>query len=283
MKRYVAALLLLAAALASGLLMGCVPVPAEPPVSLQPTATAPPPTAQATQSATLATPAAEPITATVHTVEVAARQVFPDSHMILTEARPLRVAEERYDVSVDSLLAPFMFDMPGVSGAPRLALARVITDAIDVEPPLAGAPITWVLFSSAPITATEVVWRETWTALDPDGVWSARTIESLIEGGKVIAFAAADNPADGLSALVEARDSYPVPEGSSLWIDQLLMEEPDSADGRRWVLYLFHDDPDSGAGDQARRAYCCKLLRCGSATGFWARLVCGLRCSGIGC
>lgn len=259
MKRHIGTLFALLAAVALGLVVGCVPLPAEIP----------------------AAPAATPIADTMHTVAVAAQQVVADSHLTSTEARQYRIAEERYDVSADALLTLVMFNPGGVAGVPRLALGRVITD--EIGSPAAGGPVTWVLFTTSPITATEVIWRETWAEPRADGVWRTQTLDSQIDPGNVIDFAPAQDAAAGFPELMGASEAYTTRAGSSVWIDQLLLEEADGQGGVRWVLYHFNADPGGGAGDQGRRAYCCRLLRCGSATDWWGRLVCGLRCSGVGC
>ncbi len=259
MKRQIVALFAWLAAVALGLVVGCVPLPAEIPSQ----------------------PAAAPTTEPVHTVAVAAQQVFADSHLTSTEARQYRIAEERYDISADALLTLVMFNPGGLAGMPRLALGRVITDGI--ESPATGGPVTWVLFTTLPVTATEVIWRETWAEPQADGVWRTETLDSLVEAGNVIDFALGRDAAAGFPELMDASEAYTTRTGSSVWIDQVLLEELDGQGGVRWVLYHFNADPGGGAGDQGRRAYCCRLLRCGSATDWWGRLVCSLRCSGVSC
>lgn len=250
-------------ALALGLAVACVPLPppAEPP-----------------------TPAAKPPAASLpaeHTVTVAAWQASEASRMASASGNAYPVAEERYEVSVDALVMPFMLGMAGVQGVPRLALARIVTG--EVTALAVDAATTWVLFASDPVTTTDVVWRETWAEVDAGGTLRVEALDMLVEAGNVVTFTAASDALTGFSVLVQARDAYQAPAGSSLWIDQVLVEEPDGDGGTRWVSYVFNDDPGGGAGDEARRAYCCRLLRCGHAATFWQRVNCWARCRGISC
>lgn len=250
-------------ALAVGLVAACAPLP-------PPTPT-PAPTAM---------PSPTPSPAG-HTVLVAAWQASGPSHLASADGNAYRVAEERYDASVDALAMPLMLGMPGVQGAPRLALARVVTG--EVAAPAADAAITWVLFASAPVTTTDVIWRETWAQADAGGSARVEALDTLIQAGDIVTFTAASDPLTGFSGLLQARDEYQARTGNNLWIDQVLVEEPDSSGATRWVLYVFHNDPGGGAGDEGRRAYCCRLLRCGSVRDFWGRLVCKAKCGGVVC
>lgn len=250
-------------ALALGLAVACVPLP--PPADLP-------------------TPAAKPSVTPLppeHTVTVAAWQAFAPSRMASADGNAYLIAEERYDASVDALVMPLMFGMPGVQGAPRLALARVVTGEVGV--PAVDAAITWVLFASDPLTTTDVVWREAWTRADAGGPLHVEALDTLVAAGNVVTFSAASDALTGFSGLIQARDEYQARTGNNLWIDQVLVEEPDGNGGTRWVSYVFHNEPGGGAGDEGRRAYCCRLLRCGVVRDFWGDLVCRVRCGGVGC
>lgn len=250
-------------ALALGLIVACVPLP--------------PP---AESPASSATPSVTPSPAE-HTVTVASWQASAISRMALADGNAYRIAEERYEVSVDSLMMPLMFGMSGVAGVPHLALARVVTG--EVAAPAMDAAITWVLLASDPVTTTDVVWRETWAQSDVGGMLRVEAVEMLVAADSVVTFTAASDALTGFAALVQARDEYQARTGHSLWIDQVLVEEPGGDQGARWVSYVFNNDPGGGAGDEARRAYCCRLLRCGSVTDFWGKLLCRTRCGGVGC
>ncbi len=263
--------------LSLALIVSCVAVP-EPDGGV-PSSAAATPTPDVTVTIPVTT--SEPMTVTEYTLTLSAADDFYLSRSRITDERQFSLAPSAFEVSADALLAALEDGFISMAGIPRLALGRVITDAFTTLQ--ATTPITWIVFTAYPASGMSLAWEETQKERGLDGVWHTASIAHVAELSHVVSFTWGMEPLTTMTALLAARDAYAEPRKLKVWIDQMLVEEPDGSGGSQWKLYVFTNDPGGGSGPQQQRYLCCRVLQCGSASTFWQQVNCWARCRGISC